>query len=352
MSKKRKCILIFLIIIIFIIISIFISKNKKHNSFPKIVLNGNTIIDLVEGQKYKEPGYKATDENDGNITDKVKIEGTINYKKEGVYELIYSVSNSKNEKANAYRFIKVNKKEEITYKDEYDNIDNTSRGWWSGNKFDHQRPAGGADINELKKYNAYFLGPDEKVIYLTFDEGSYDTYVKEIVDVLNNNDIKATFFFCKNYIVANSDLIKMMNEKGHSIGNHTYHHNNMPSLATRETFNKYLKEIKVVENAYYEITGKQMDKVYRDPRGEWSYRDLTIMKDLGYKTYFYSANYNDFSGTLTKEKALSEMTKRYHNGAIYLIHPNNKGNYGALESFIREMKKQGYTFDLVKNIKN
>ena len=142
-----------------------------------------------------------------------------------------------------------------------------------------------------------------------------------------------------------------MTNTGHSIGNHTYHHENMPSLATKNNFNKYLTEIKEVENAYYKITKKEMDKVYRDPRGEWSFRDLQIMKDLGYKTYFYSANYNDFSGTLTKEKALSEMTKRYHNGAIYLIHPNNKGNYEALETFIIEMKKQGYKFDLVKNIK-
>ncbi len=352
MSKKRKTILIFSILITFIIISLFTNKNQKSTNIPKIILNGNTIINLVEGQKYKEPGYKATDDIDGNITDKVKIEGTIDYEKKGVYELIYSVSNSKNEKAKAYRFVKVSKQQEITYKEEYDNIDNTSRGWWSGNKFDHQRPAGGADINELKKYNAYFLGPDEKIIYLTFDEGSYDTYVKDIVDVLNKNNIKATFFLCKNYIVANANLIKQMAGAGHSIGNHTYHHQNMPSLATKKNFNKYLTEIKEVENAYYEITGKKLDKVYRDPRGEWSYRDLTIMKDLGYKTYFYSANYNDFSGTLTKEKALSEMTKRYHNGAIYLIHPNNKGNYEALESFINEMKKQGYTFDLVKNIKS
>ena len=47
-----------------------------------------------------------------------------------------------------------------------------------------------------------------------------------------------------------------------------------------------------------------MDKIYRDPRGEWSYRDLTIMKDLGYKTFFYSANYDDFSKELSKEEAL------------------------------------------------
>ena len=196
------------------------------------------------------------------------------------------------------------------------------------------------------------MGPDEKTIYLTFDEGSYKTYVKEIVNVLDKNNIKATFFFCRNYINANKELIKQMNKKGHSIGNHTYHHLNMPSLANKEKFNKYLKEIQDVEKIYKEITGKEIDKVYRDPRGEWSFRDLQIMKDLGYKTFFYSANYNDFSGTLTKEKALSEMLKRYHNGAIYLIHPNNKGNYEALESFINEMKKQGYNFDLVKNIKN
>lgn len=352
MSKKQKYILIFTLLIIFNINFFFLKKTHHNNSAPKIILEGNVIIELVEGQKYKEPGYKAIDDNDGNITNKVKIEGTIDYEKEGTYELIYKVNNSKNETANARRYIKINRQSQINYKDTYDDIDNTSRGWWSGNKFDHQRPAGGANINELKKYNAYFLGPDEKILYLTFDEGSYDTYVKDIVDVLNKKDVKATFFLCKNYIVANAELIKQMAKSGHSIGNHTYHHKNMPSLATRENFEKYLSEIKEVENTYYEITGKQMDKIYRNPKGEWSYRDLTIMKDLGYRTYFYSANYDDFSGTLSKEKALSEMTKRYHNGAIYLIHPNNKGNYEALESFINEMKKQGYKFDLVKNIKN
>lgn len=340
MNKKIIILLAFTLLL-----TPIICKIKKHNTI-KLELKGKTIIELNNDQKYKEPGFKAK-YNNKNINDKVKIRGVINYEKEGTYELIYTVKN-KNEKAIAHRFIKI--KNEITYKNEYDNIDNTSRGWWSGNKLDKTRPAGGADINELKRYNAFFLGPDEKTIYLTFDEGSYETYVKEIVDVLNKNNIKGTFFLCKNYIEKNPELIKQMSEKGHSIGNHTYHHENMPSLATRENFNKYLSEIKEVENAYYKITNKQIDKVYRDPRGEWSFRDLQIMKDLGYKTFFYSANYNDFSGTLTKEKALSEMTKRYHNGAIYLIHPNNKGNYEALESFILEMKKQGFKFDLVKNI--
>lgn len=335
---------------IFIIVMFVIATFKKENiSFPKITLEGSVIINIVEGEKYDEPGYSAEDEKDGNITKNVEVEGTVNYNKEGIYELIYSVTNSNNEKAKAYRFVKVNKNVKTVYKDKYNDIDNTSRGWWSGNKFDFKRPSGGADINELKKYNTYFLGDDKKVIYLTFDEGSYETYVEQIVDVLDENNVKATFFLCKNYIEKNPDLIKKMS-KNHSVGNHTFHHLNMPSLATKETFNKYLYEIKETEKAYFNIMKKNMDKVYRPPRGEWSYRDLAIMKDLGYKTYFYSANYDDFSKLLSKEEALSEMMRRYHNGAIYLIHPNNKGNYEALDSFIKEMKKQGFEFDLVKNI--
>lgn len=141
-----------------------------------------------------------------------------------------------------------------------------------------------------------------------------------------------------------------MDSKGHTIANHTTNHLAMPKLANKQSFKKYLKEITDVEDTYNKITGKQMEKIYRPPRGEWSFRHLQIMKDLGYKTYFYSADYLDFADNVTKEKALNELTKRVHNGAIYLLHPKNKGNYLALDTFINNMKKQGYTFDLVKNI--
>ena len=351
MFKKIKILLsgILVILIALAIYLKFINKNKIE--IPKITLLGKNIITIYQDQEYKEPGYKATDPNDGNITNQVKIKGQVQNGKIGTYELIYTVTNSKDETAKAHRFVKIIQRKEITYKDEYDDIDNQTRGWWSNNKSDSKRPSGGADINELKKYNAFFMGPDEKVLYLTFDEGGLETYVKEIVDVLNKNNVKATFFLCQKFMETNPELIKQMANTGHTIANHTSHHLNMPTLATKENFNKYLEEIKNVEQTYYKITGKEIEKIYRDPRGEWSYRDLQIIKDLGYKTYFYSAYYMDFGENLSKEEALNELTKRVHNGAIYLIHPKNKGNYLAMDTFIKNMKKQGYTFDLVKNIK-
>ena len=350
MKRKMIYVLVVAILLFVLYFVLFGCKNKKENvenkCIPKLELNGKEVVSLNLGNDYKEEGFKASC-GKKDISSKVKISNDVNVKKAGNYEIVYSIKYN-GMKAISKRYIKVSGKP--IYKDSYDNNDNTMHGWWSGNKKDHSRPAGGADINELKKYNAYFLGPNEKVLYLTFDEGGNDTYVKEIVDVLNDNDVKATFFLCGQYILDNKKLIKHMADTGHSVGNHTDNHYSMPTLATRENFNKYLAEVQMIEDSYRDITGKELDKVYRDPRGEWSYRDLQIIKDMGYKSFFYSADYMDFGNDVSKEYALNELMKRYHNGAIYLMHPKNKGNYEALDTFIKEMKKLGYRFELVKNI--
>jgi len=344
----KKIYLVILGSIILICILFFFSSKKEYT--PTIKLNGDNMIRLKLGEIYEEEGFVASYKKKDDITDKVEIINEVNYNKTGTYQITYKVK-YKGITAKERRFITITS-EEIVYKSEYDSIDNTKKSWWPGNKKDGQRPVNGAGATEeqLKKYNAYYMGEDKKVIYLTFDEGSLKTYVKEIVNVLNKNNVKATFFLCKTFMIENSELINEMVKSGHSIGNHTANHESMPNLATSNNFSKYLREIKEVEDAFFKITGKTIDKVYREPSGNYSNRSLQIIKDLGYSSYFWSASYLDFGGELSKEKAFDEMKQRYHNGAIYLIHPNNKGNYLALDDFIKFMKEKGYSFDLVKNI--
>ena len=343
--------IVFLISLICLFLLIVFFKNKEEiNDYPIIELNGNNIINIKMNETYIEPGYKAIDEKDGDITDKVKINNNIDYNTPGTYEVIYEVTNSKNKTFSIKRFVTL-EISDISYKAEFDNIDNTTREWGAKNNKDGTRSIGNATSEELLKYNAYYIGPDEKKIYLTFDEGQNDTYLREIVEVLNEKGIKATFFFCKNYITSNQELMKTLVNNGHSVGNHTANHVDMTKLATRENFQKYINQIQQVEDAFKEVTGANLDKVYREPKGVWSYRSLEIVKNLGYKTYFWSAAYVDFQGELSKNEAYNLMLERIHNGAIYLIHPNNKGNYLALSDFIDEAINRGYTFDLVKNIK-
>ena len=156
--------------------------------------------------------------------------------------------------------------------------------------------------------------------------------------------------YCRYGNINGKEVINKMLDSGHSIGNHTASHLSMPSLASKENFSKYLEEIISVEDTFKEVTGREIDKIYREPRGEFSKRSLNIMKDLGYSTYFWSSAYKDWDDKLTKEEALTYMIERVHNGAIFLLHPTSKGNYLALENFIKTMKEKGYTFDLVKNI--
>lgn len=321
----------------------------KDKNSPKITLRGSQTMFLKVGDTYKEPGYEAIDLEDGNITNQVIVKKDLKLDQVGSSQITYTVSDKSGNKKTVTRIIRTIPKE-LLYQDRYDNIDNTSRGWGHGNKKNHQREVADVAQEDLAPYSAYYMGPDEKVIYLTFDEGSNDTYTKEIFQVLKDKNVKATFFFCKNYIASNADLMKELVKDKQVVGNHTARHKMMPTLANRENYEAYKKEIQETEQTFKKVTGKDIAKVYREPAGEWSYRSLALVQDMGYRTYFWSAAYVDFAGDLSKEDALDKMMQLYHNGAIYLIHPKNKGNYLALGDFIDKMKSLGYRFDTVDKI--
>lgn len=323
----------------------------KDRTPPVIVLKGESEITMTQGEKYVEPGFTMIDEIDGNLTKQVTIENPLDSSKIGDYQITYSGMDRSKNKVSVMRTVHVVSKE-LTYKSEWNTISNAVRTWWSGNKKDHIRPVSGAGATEeeIRPYQSYYMGPDDKTIYLTFDEGSNETYTKEIVEVLNKNNVKGTFFFCKVFIESNPELMKLLAETGHSVGNHTAHHKTMADFANEANFSTFVSEIREVEQAYYSITGKTMDKVYREPRGEFSLRSLAIIRDMGYKSFFWSADYLDWKDTVSADYALENYMQRYHNGAIYLIHPKNKGNYQAMDQFIKNMKNLGYEFGLVKDI--
>lgn len=319
----------------------------KDSEKPVLELKGYQAMTLYTDEEYVEPGYSAMDNIDKDITKKVITKNNIK-QEPGMYKVTYEVTDSSGNKVKKERQIYVI--EHLEYKEKYEKLENVSKGWWSDNKYNQKRPLGGNNGKSLEEYQAYHLGEDKKMIYLTFDEGSNDTYLDKIVDVLDKNDVKGTFFLCQNYMASHPELIRKMAKNGHTVGNHTHHHYNMPSLATQDKIDEYVKEVRDVEHIYKQITGKNMIKVYREPKGEWSTRSLKILSDLGYSTYFWSADYLDWDKPVSKEDALNHMLKRYHNGAIYLLHPKNIGNYEAMEDFIKTMKKKGYQFGLVKDI--
>lgn len=224
-------------------------------------------------------------------------------------------------------------------------LDGTKQGWGQGVQLDDQnRPISALQFQEkYGKYDAYFIGNDEKVIYLTFDEGYENGYTATILDTLKEKNVPAVFFVTMDYVTKEPDLVKRMIDEGHAVGNHSDKHVSYPTVSTerceQETMNlhNYIKE-----NFGYQMT------LFRPPMGEFSERVLAQTQQLGYKTMLWSYAYKDWDPKNQMEtgKALEKVNGALHNGAIYLLHAVGSTNNDILGDFIDYARSQGYEFKL------
>jgi len=152
---------------------------------------GEEQMSITVGTFFVEPGYAASDNVDGNLTEQVQIEGEVDWLNAGVYELSYSVTDGYENTVTATRTVEVVAKE---------------------------RP-------EVK-------WPTEKTIYLTFDDGP-GPYTKTLLDVLDRYGAKATFFVIDSgYYGSMREIVR----RGHSIGIHSVTHDYEEIYANPEAF--------------------------------------------------------------------------------------------------------------------
>lgn len=214
------------------------------------------------------------------------------------------------------------------------------------------QPVGNASAEELKKYDAYYLGSsDEKVIYLTFDCGYENGYTDTMLDALKKHNVPATFFIVGHYVTSAPEQVKRMVAEGHTVGNHTYHHPDMSAISDMSAFKKEMDD---VANAFKELTGTEMAMYYRPPQGKYNTKNLQMAKELGYSTFFWSLAHVDWDVNKqpSREKAMEKLTKRIHPGAIVLLHNTSQTNSEILDELLTKWKEMGYTFGTLEDLKS
>lgn len=219
-----------------------------------------------------------------------------------------------------------------------------AENWGLGFGAEGSQPTGNASAEELKENNAHYVGnSSEKVIYLTFDAGYENGNTEPILDALKKHNVKATFFVVGHYLESAPDLVKRMVEEGHSVGNHTYHHLDMSSISSKESFQKEMDD---VASLFKEITGKEISMYYRPPQGKYSKENLKMAKDMGYHTFFWSLAYVDWyqDKQPTKEEAFNKLVGRIHPGAIVLLHSTSQTNGEIMDELLTKWEELGYTF--------
>ena len=276
--------------------------NFLDNEKPKINLKGEKTIYLIKGEKYKEPGYEATDNCIKNMTEKVKVTNNININKVGKYEINYEASDGFN-KTVVNRIVYVYEKK--------------------------------PDIS---------IG--DKVIYLTFDDGP-SVYTKELLNILKEYNVKATFFVTGN---GNREYIKKAYNEGHSIGIHTYSHVYKNVYASEET---YFNDLEKVQKIIKEQTGEE-SRLVRFPGGSsntvsrFNKGIMTrLSKELerrGYKYFDWNVSSSDTVKSNSDDIANTVIRRLKKGNNVVLQHDTKYYSVKAVRKIIEYGLANGYTF--------
>ena len=201
---------------------------------------------------------------------------------------------------------------------------------------------------------------EEKVAYLTFDDGPNKLITPKILDILKDEDIKATFFVIGKYVESYPEIVKRAYDEGHYIANHTYSHNNKILYKTEQNF---ITEIKKTD----EVIGKAISKkdycsyIFRFPNGYMSSqnkakkkRAVELLSKMNYTYIDWNCLNNDSMKKYTEKQLLDNLKKSSKNKKtlIILMHDTKDVSNSSLvlKESIHYLKEQGYKFENFYNL--
>ena len=180
----------------------------------------------------------------------------------------------------------------------------------------------------------YQIETNEKVVYLTFDDGPCSNTTKKILEILRRQKVKATFFCVGDNITSQPELFAQIKAEGHQIGNHTMHH----SKGFYTNTNDYLNEID-------ECAALVGNNLFRPPHGLITPRQNAMLKNKGYKIIQWDVITYDWDNNHTTKDILNIIKRYTRNGSIIVMHDSEKAApriLEVLEDIIIELKQEGY----------
>jgi len=193
----------------------------------------------------------------------------------------------------------------------------------------------------------YSWNSSEKKIALTFDDGPHPVHTPEILDILDEYGIRATFFVIGQNIEFWSDLVARESEAGHEIGNHTFTHKNLKIL----DLCSIEKEISETENAVFSCTGIRT-KLLRPPEGKVGEELCRMAKNSDYTVVCWSVDTRDWAHT-PSDDIVNNVLSSVEGGDIILFHDFVSGESptpDALRRIIPVLLREGYEFVTVSEL--
>ena len=219
-------------------------------------------------------------------------------------------------------------------------------------------------LNGTKNYPVRTDG--KRVVYLTFDDGPSTTNTPQILDILDQYNVKATFFVLGKMLEAGNgekDVLKDIAENGHAIANHTYGHD-YAYLYPNGTMNvdNIVSDVEKNNDIMKEILGDDFStRVIRLPGGYWSWEGRTPMRDKMIETGYCNIDWNalneDAQGAVKTADELVQKTKENierlgpdADSVVLLMHDTygKEETVKALPQIIEYLQDKGFEFRTIK----
>ena len=185
-------------------------------------------------------------------------------------------------------------------------------------------------------------------VALTFDDGPNEPYTSQVLNILLQYKVKATFFLIGRNVLRHPEICRRALAQGNVVGNHSYHHHKLLWLRQGKAA---AREIDLARQAIYEATGYQ-SKLFRPPHGFRTPWLMRTIRHLGYTVVTWDNMTDDWKAEKPANKIVEAIVKRARPGSIIVLHDGRgtRESYDrsqmvqALPRIIDDLRKKGFDF--------
>ncbi|MFC0524188.1 polysaccharide deacetylase family protein [Pontibacillus salicampi] len=214
------------------------------------------------------------------------------------------------------------------------------KGSFDPSLFQYKQITPDIQLKDLPAAPIYRGHPDKQMVSLNINVSWGEEYIPEMLNILKKHGVHATFFIEGKWANKHVDLVKMIQEQGHVIGNHAYNHPDMKTLTKGQIEQQITKTNTILES----ITNDK-PVLFAPPSGSFSQQVVLAAEEAGMETILWSVDTVDWKKP-AKEVLLERVLSKLHNGAFILMHPTASSSQ-ALDDLILKIEAKKYRIGTV-----
>ena len=182
----------------------------------------------------------------------------------------------------------------------------------------------------------YCVETDKKVCSVSFDAAWGNEQTDGLLDILEENNVKSTFFLVGDWVKKYPDSVKKIMKKGHDVGNHSSTHPHMTQLDNAGL----LKELEDCSSEIKKLTGKA-PTLFRPPYGDYNNNVVNAVKQMNMYCVQWNIDSLDWKDP-SPEQIVENCVSRLEPGSIILLHNGAANTPEALPMLLKAIKEEGY----------